>query len=171
MMKNFPLLPSPERRNQQEPSGTPPAGLIPFSRLGFGYPALHTPLLLDVMQLLGPPLPATRSLPPLFTVEHVAGVVEAQESFQVVSGMYPLADACPGVVFVVFQYGAGLFLSSKSVPPTATLNGVEANPLTASPLTADVSVFGSSQPADPLSPLAIKTVIPSEAACCHRELY
>ena len=31
---------------------------------------------------------------------------------------------------MVFQYVCGLLKSSKSVPPTATLNGVEAIPLT-----------------------------------------
>src|SRR5947199_3438388 len=57
--------------------------------------------------------------------------------------------------------------SSKSVPPTAILNGVDAIPLTARSATAVDWVLKSSQPADPLSPAETVTVIPCAAACCH----
>jgi hypothetical protein len=50
--------------------------------------------------------------------------------------------------------------SSKSVPPTATLKGVEAVPLTAIPLVATVAVLKSSQPSEPPSPAETITVIP-----------
>jgi hypothetical protein len=97
--------------------------------------------------------------------------VPAQESFHVVSGMYPLAEAGTGgavEVFAAFQNVVWLFASSKSVPPMATLNGVDASPLTATP--PDAALAGLSQAADPLSPAEITTVIPSAAACCHRAL-
>jgi hypothetical protein len=56
-----------------------------------------------------------------------------QESLKAISGMYPFADACVPDVFDVLQYTVGLLRSLKSVPPTATLKGVEATPLTANP--------------------------------------
>ncbi len=51
----------------------------------------------------------------------------------------------------------------KSVPPTATLYGVEANPLTAIPCVATVLL--ASQLAAPSSPEETKTETPSDAAC------
>src|SRR5713101_661409 len=118
-------------------------------------------------------------MPLLFTVVQSplifpAVAVLAQESFHVVSGMYPNADAGTGGVvdvFAVVQKVAWLLASSKSVPPSATLNGVDANPLTASPCVAAFWFAGpGSQPAEPLSPAEITTVMPSAAACCHNEL-
>ncbi len=53
-----------------------------------------------------------------------------QESFQVVSGMYPSAEAWVTGSFDVAQNVLGLVAWSKSVPPTAVLNGVEESPLT-----------------------------------------
>jgi len=67
--------------------------------------------------------------------------------------MYPLADANTGGVVEVlaaFQKVVCVAASSKSVPPMATLKGVEASPLTATPLNA--AELGLSQPAAPLSP-------------------
>src|SRR6266436_4867143 len=116
-------------------------------------------------QLLGPPLPAARSNPCGSTALHAAGKLMAQsESSQVVYGIYVSADAKVGL-FIALQnwFGGvtGCAVASKSVPPTATLKGVEAMPLTANPLTA---AFGltpvGSNPADPLSPVETTTVIP-----------
>jgi hypothetical protein len=59
----------------------------------------------------------------------------AQFSFHGISGIYFSADV-PVAVLVELQYEVQLLISSKSVPPTATLNGVEANPLTARPWVA-----------------------------------
>jgi hypothetical protein len=95
----------------------------------------------DVAQLLGPPPPAARSEPsPAGTSDAQPATfpVFAQESFQVISGMYDLAESSAlgllGVeLFVVDQYVDQLLRSLKSVPPTATLNGVEASPSTARP--------------------------------------
>src|SRR5260370_40167341 len=117
-------------------------------------------------------------MPLLFTVVQSplifpAVAVLAQESFHVVSGMYPNADAGTGGVvdvFAVVQKVAWLLASSKSGPPSATLNGVDANPLTPSPCVAAFWFAGpgaGSQPAGPLSPPEITTVVPSSAACCH----
>ncbi len=87
--------------------------------------------------------------------------------------MYCSADPIP-VPFVALQYWfggtTGCAEASKSVPPTAVLNGVVAMPLTASPFTAEFVANEESQPADPLSPLDTTTVIPSAAACSHNEL-
>ena len=98
--------------------------------------------------------------------------VAAHESFQGISWMYPRADSFP-VPFAVAQklvcMAAGE-KSSKSVPPTAVLNGVEAMPLTASPPVATFAVVKSSQPAEPGSPEDTKTLIPCAAACSHRAL-
>src|SRR5712692_3045315 len=121
------------------------------------------------MQLLGPPLPAARSSPLLFTVLQLVNPFTAHESFQVVSGIYPFADAGTGavlVVVVVCQNVPWLVTSSKSVPPTATLNGVDAVPLTEIPSVAAVSVPESpSHSAEPLSPDDTVTLIPCAAAC------
>src|SRR5207248_11754687 len=94
----------------------------------------------------------------------------AQESFQVRSGMYDLADDWDPVAFVVFQYCARFVASSKSVPPTATLKGVEARPLTARPNCAAPRNAGS-HPAEPESPAATMMVIPWAAPCSHRLLW
>src|SRR2546428_9236004 len=93
----------------------------------------------------------------------------AQESFHVVSWMYPRADSFPGP-FVGLQKLGCVPTSSKSVPPTAMLNGVEARPLTASPRVAVVCALKSSQPAEPGSPAATVTVMPCAAACSQRAL-
>src|SRR6267142_316183 len=87
--------------------------------------------------------------------------------------MYPSADSFfPSVELVALQKPPLICVptSSKSVPPTAILNGVDAIPFTASPCVAAVAVLKSSHPADPLSPDDTVTVIPWAAACCHREL-
>src|SRR5256885_3297533 len=91
----------------------------------------------------------------------------AQESFHVVSGIYPVTDCCVPAAFVEFQNMVCLPTSSKSVPPTAMLNGVEARPLTARPWFATVAVLKSSQPAEPGSPAETNTVMPCAAACSH----
>src|SRR5260370_34875756 len=88
---------------------------------------------------MDPPLPATRSMPLLFTVVQSplifpAVAVLAQESFHVVSGMYPNADAGTGGVvdvFAVVQKVAWVLESTKYVPPSAPFDGVHANPRTA----------------------------------------
>src|SRR6267143_2026507 len=114
---------------------------------------------------LGPPLPPTMLLAVEQTVFRVALVaVAAQESFQVISWIYPRADSLP-VPFVGLQKLDCVPTSSKSVPPTATLNGVEANPLTARPRVATVALVKSSHPAEPASPADTNTVMPSAAAC------
>jgi len=68
-------------------------------------------------------------------------------------------------VFVLFQYVLFVpeYVSLKSVPPTATLNGVEARALAPMPCVASVALL--SQPAAPLSPEATKTETPSDTAC------
>ena len=89
----------------------------------------------------------------------------AQESFHVCSGIYDLTEAWVVVLFVVLQYADKLLKSLKSVPPKATLKGVEATPLTLKPLTATFAGFPWSQVSEPLSPDATLTVIPWAAAC------
>src|SRR5215470_14447759 len=104
-------------------------------------------------------------------VAHPFRPAVAHESFHGISGMYPFAEAGTGaavLVLVASQKVDWVPESSKSVPPTATLNGVEAVPLTAMPFVAFDSLLGSSHPADPLSPAETETVIPSAAACCQR---
>src|SRR6266403_3972701 len=103
-------------------------------------------------------------------------MIAQRESSQVVSGIYMSADANVGP-FVGLQnwFGGvtGCAVASKSVPPTATLKGVEAIPLTARPSTAALGLtpLGSgSHPADPLSPVETTTVIPCAAACSHNAL-
>ena len=54
-------------------------------------------------------------------------------------------------------------VSLKSVPPTATLYGVEAKALTPMPLLASETLL--SHPAAPLSPAATKMEMPSATAC------
>src|SRR6267378_8461536 len=81
-----------------------------------------------------------------------------------------MADSRVPAALVVFQKVACVPTSSKSVPPTATLNGVDAIPLTAKPPVADVAVVKSSQPAEPPSPAETVTVIPCAAACSQRLL-
>src|SRR5260370_7407569 len=96
---------------------------------------------------LDPPLPATRSVPLLFTVVQIplrfpAVAVLAHESFHVVSGMYPNADAGTGGlvdVFAVVQKVACLLPSSKSLPPSPRFNGLHPNPLTPTPFLAPSS--------------------------------
>jgi|SoimicMinimDraft_9_1059737.scaffolds.fasta_scaffold198333_1 hypothetical protein len=57
------------------------------------------------MQLLGPPLPATIFKLALLEVTelHPVRPALAQESFQVVSGMYPFAETWEDEPFVEFQ--------------------------------------------------------------------
>src|SRR5580700_5355185 len=106
----------------------------------------------------------------------VSGLV--QVSFQGTSGMYPAALAPVVELFAEFQSGAeaqAAVLSAghqlKSVPPTAVSYGVDARPLTETPYCASYGVLVSSpwsQVADPASPVATKTAMPSLAAVCHR---
>src|SRR6266478_2041982 len=124
---------------------------------------------------LGPPLPATilfASAPA--QVVKLAGVaVAAHESFHGTSWIYPRADSRVPTAFVELQKVNWVPTSSKSVPPIAMLNGVDAIPLTASPRVAASWFAGAvagSHAAEPLSPAEITTVIPSAAACCHKEL-
>src|SRR6266481_2380505 len=121
---------------------------------------------------LGPPLPATilfASAPA--QVVKLAGVaVAAHESFHGTSWIYPRADSRVPTAFVELQKVNWVPTSSKSVPPTAMLNGVDAIPLTASPNVAAVAVLKSSQPAVPLSPADTVTVIPWAAACSQSSL-
>src|SRR5215470_2888626 len=121
--------------------------------------------------VLGPPLAATMfKLVFVVADAHPFNPVAPHESFHGTSGMYPIADACVLFVLAEFQKVLVVFTSSKSVPPTATLNGVDAVPLIAMPCVALFSLFGLSHPADPLSPDETETVIPSAAACCHSPL-
>ena len=53
--------------------------------------------------------------------------------------MYPLAEASVSLVLLEFQYCEGFVNSLKSVPPTATLYGVDPVPLTARPCVAGCS--------------------------------
>src|SRR6267143_1284358 len=143
-------------------SRAPSAGVIPFCHEGLAFTAL------------APPLP-----PRIFKVVLSAGLtqvakdpavaVAAQESFQVLSGIYPSADVSSGPLLEL-QNCDCLPASSKSVPPTATLNGVEAAPLTPTPLLATVAVLKSSQPSEPPSPAETIAVIPCAAACSQRDL-
>src|SRR5215472_13777274 len=125
---------------------------------------------------LGPPLPPTmfNRLAGLgFTQTELRLLLvafAAQESFQGISGMYPSADSRVLVALVEPQKVVCLPASSKSVPPTATLNGVEAIPLTARPCTAVDCVVKSSQPAEPLSPAETITEMPCAAACSQTAL-
>src|SRR6516165_9749143 len=95
------------------------------------------------------------------------------ELFQVVSGMYFNAELAVPLVVLQKPDVEDVVVGSKSVPPTATLYGVDAIPLTATP---SIAAFGlapdgsGSHPADPLSPDETATVIPSAAACCHSVL-
>jgi hypothetical protein len=97
-------------------------------------------VLIDWAQLLAPPLPATRSIPAGVSVpadaQSLATPERAQESFQAISGMYEAAEASVVALLTLDQYVDQLLTSLKSVPPIATLNGVEANPLTAKPYSA-----------------------------------
>src|SRR5260370_23272402 len=124
---------------------------------------------------LGPPPPPTMLFRFAFelgqTVLSVVLVaVAAHESFQGTSWIYPKADSLPVPFAELQNVGVCVPTSSKSVPPTATLNGVEANPLTASPSVAAASVLKLSHPAAPGSPDAIVTVSPCAAACSQRTL-
>src|SRR6266849_3437983 len=86
--------------------------------------------------------------------------------------MYPSADSFPGPFGAggVMQKFAWVPTTSKSVPPTATLSGLEAKPLTARPRVAALAVLKSSHPAEPGSPEDTITVMPCAAACSQREL-
>src|SRR6266704_2994288 len=87
--------------------------------------------------------------------------------------MYPRADSFfPSVELLALQKPALTCVptSSKSVPPTAILNGVDASAFTAIPPLAMVCVLKLSHPADPLSPAETVTVIPWAAACSQSSL-
>src|SRR3979490_108785 len=79
-----------------------------------------------------------------------------------------MADSRVPAAVVAVQKVAWGPTSSKSVPPTATLNGVDAIPLTAKPDVAAVAVAKRSHPAEPPSPAETVTVIPCAAACSQR---
>src|SRR5262245_60489658 len=77
----------------------------PVCQAGLAYPPRHAPALLGEAQLLGPPPAASRSTPSLLAdLQPFSRPDAAQDSFQVVSGMYDLAEACDGVLFTAFQY-------------------------------------------------------------------
>src|SRR5580704_5341569 len=183
-IKKWPQTPFAEKSETSGMSRTPSLGTpTRVCHEGFGQPAqvpLITPLVVaaPVAQPLGPPLPdpvVRKSSSPSVLLQNPVepyGVVNpsaverralAQESFHGISGMYDFAE--PNVVvFVVFQYV--LFVpakvSLKSVPPTATLNGVDANPLTPMPCVALASL--ASQLAAPSSPAETNTETPSVTA-------
>ena len=71
-------------------------------------------------------------------------------------------------LFVELQYVDGEAVSLNCVPPTPTLYGVEARPLTAAPV--PVVALPPSQPAAPLSPEETNEVMPCVAACDQRLL-
>src|SRR5579859_4771419 len=154
--------------------GTP----TPVCHGGRAYPvmpftALHVKLgnvPAGLMQLLGPPPPPTRFRVLAVTPVQPESPACAHESFHVISGMYDKAEFCNGEEFVGLQNWDWLPASSKSVPPTATLNGVEATPLTDRPACAVFSLVKASHAADPLSPEATSTVMPCAAACSHMAL-
>src|SRR5271156_628738 len=108
---------------------------------------------------------------PLLNPRKVTSTSLAQESSQVISGTYDLADFPVALLLVAQKV---LFLpskvSAKSVPPVAKLKGVEPMPFTAMPPVEKVAVSKSSQPAAAPSPAETKTETPSNAACCHRLL-
>src|SRR4051794_28947307 len=90
-----------------------------------GTPAPVCQLGLEWM-VLTPPLPDQ-------SPEHCAGVLgAAQVSFHTISGIYPSAEV-KSLPLVVDQNVASLLFSWNCVPPTATLNGVEASPFTPLP--------------------------------------
>src|SRR5215472_15412808 len=123
--------------------------MVPLWKEGFAYTEL------------GPPLPPTMLFAVAQTVFSVLLVaLAAQESFHGISGMYPSADSREPAALVELQNVVWVPTSSKSVPPTATLNGVEAMPLTARPAVAVFSVVKSSHPAEPLSPAETITEMP-----------
>src|SRR5216683_7811976 len=100
---------------------------MPLWKEGFAY------------KVLGPPLPAKMfrklggGLTQVVRFELVA--VAAQELFHGTSGIYPSADSLVNGAFAVegAQKVDCVPASSKSVPPTAMLNGVDASPFTAIP--------------------------------------
>src|SRR5271166_3681810 len=150
---------------------------------GFGYPEVQvmSPFLSTVLtaQLLLPPLAEAifgfplRSSVGVFAARVVWGKVKL-ESFHGISGMNPFAERWVTGSFVAETYfvksapsSFGPARTPKSVPPTAMFQGVEARPLTSSPYCANVSVFGSSQPAEPESPVETVTEMPCAAARFH----
>src|SRR5262249_37237828 len=120
----------------------------------------------------GPPPPATKSSPFAFGVvvqkfSDPGAAAAPQERFHGTSGIYPFADSWVPPVFAMFQKVDWFPASSKSVPPTATLNGVEASPSTVRPCEADVCPRPPSHSAGPLSPAETLAVVPCAAACCQ----
>jgi hypothetical protein len=182
--KKWPHSPLDEKSETSGKSRTPSLGTpTRVCQEGLAQPAqlpLTTPEVLaaPVAQPLGPPLPppvVLKSAPAVLLQNPLDpyGVSKpskldrsapAQESFQGISGMYDLADS-KVVVFVVFQYVllVPAKVSPKSVPPTATLYGVDAHPLTPMPCVAFVSF--ASQLAAPSSPAETNTETPSVTAC------
>src|SRR5512146_975510 len=109
------------------PDGTP----FPLCQLGFAVP-LRQPVLFIVEHVLGPPEPAHSCLFELVAHEPVVGEAPpAQLSFQGISGIYDFAESQVPAILVLLKYVDWLPTSLKSVPPTATLNGVDAIPFTA----------------------------------------
>src|SRR5215469_4255947 len=108
---------------------------------GFGYPAEQP----ATTQLLRPPPPleVSTKLDRSRLLQFASGselkpAIEPKtafvhESFHVVSGIYPFAEACVVELSTGSQYISLFVKSAKSVPPTATLNGVDATPFTDSP--------------------------------------
>src|SRR5262245_308667 len=96
----------------------------------------------------------------------------AQLSLHGISGMYFKADVPVMLSVVCLPYRYQVLIWLKSVPPTETLNGVAASPLTANPCEAGMGGFAlkSSHPAEPPSPEDTTTVIPCAAACSQSEL-
>ena len=79
--------------------------------------------------VLGPPLPATMFTEPCGAVDPQPVMPNCEQfSFQGISGIYDFADSCVTGSLVVFQNCDHWLIWSKSVPPTETLYGVEANP-------------------------------------------
>src|ERR1700704_1527169 len=84
-------------------------------------------------------------------------------SFHTISGIGPNAEDRSALFAAAQKIPAP---SLNSVPPTATLLGVELKPLTA--CTVPIAALFASQPAAPVSPVLTKAVMPSAAAWLHR---
>src|SRR5258708_36460471 len=84
-------------------------------------------------------------------------------SFHTISGIGPSADDKSALLPAAQKIPAP---SLNSVPPTATLFGVEARPLTAR--IVPTAALLASQPAAPVSPVLTKAVMPCAAAWVHK---
>src|SRR6266849_6580847 len=114
--------------------------VTPDCHEGFGIPGVVPPCPPCMFPALAPPLPAARL---------VVGLLSLQTS----SGTYEMADSCTGGS--VPQYLLVCPPSLNMVPPTATLNGVDARRLTEMGCVAG-GEEGSAQPSAPLSPVDTK---------------